>query len=275
VHTKRNLKALEDQQISLARREAALAEQAAGGSRPQFEHTLLLGHVSMLTAICVSTATTTAGTGTDGDAKKTREYIITADRDEHIRVSRGMPQAHVIEGFCLGHEDFVSRLCVAPGGKTEVLISGGGDDYLFVWDWLHGRLLGRAGVLEYVRGVAGQEEASKVAVTRVFACRWEEGRVAVFVVVERYVSLPLPSEFVVVMADMFQRSGSLPIRAPRRQHPPAPRNYPTAWESARRGGDRDTRSHAPSAGCPVSQRGRRLLADPVGQGRGRLAAEQG
>jgi tRNA (guanine-N(7)-)-methyltransferase subunit TRM82 len=189
VHTKRNLKALEDQQISLARREAALAEQA--GNRPQFEHTLLLGHVSMLTAICVGTVTTTA-TEVEGGGVKTKEYIITADRDEHIRVSRGMPQAHVIEGFCLGHEDFVSRLCVAPGGKEGVLISGGGDDYLLVWDWLHGKLLGRAGVLEHVRGVAGQEEAGKVAVTRVFACRWEEGRVAVFVVVERYVSSTPP-----------------------------------------------------------------------------------
>ncbi|KAG7292555.1 hypothetical protein NEMBOFW57_002590 [Staphylotrichum longicolle] len=177
VHTKRNLRALENQKISLGRR--ALAEQL-GANRPQFESTLLLGHVSMLTAICVGTVSVAGG--------KPREYILTADRDEHIRVSRAAPQAHVIEGFCLGHEEFVSRLCVAPGGKAEVLISGGGDDDLFVWDWVKGEVLGRAAVLEHVKGVAGQEEASKVAVTRVFACTWE-GRTGVFVVVERVPAL--------------------------------------------------------------------------------------
>jgi tRNA (guanine-N(7)-)-methyltransferase subunit TRM82 len=176
VHTKRNLKALENQKISLGRR--ALQEQL---NRPQFELTLLLGHVSMLTAICVGTVTSTS---TEGKGRE-REYIITADRDEHIRVSRGMPQAHVIEGFCLGHEDFVSRLCVAPGGKDEILISGGGDDYLFVWDWVKGQLLGKAGVLEHVKGVVGQEATSKVAVTRVFACAWAGAGTGVFVVVER------------------------------------------------------------------------------------------
>ena len=178
VHTKRNLRALENQKLSIARRAGAL-EQLSG--RPQFEQTLLLGHVSMLTAICVGTTTTT----TEEGAATVREYIITADRDEHIRVSRGMPQAHVIEGFCLGHEDFVSRLCVAPGGRAGVLISGGGDDDLLVWDWVRGALLARAGVLEPVRRVVGAEGAGKVAVTRVFACgAW--GGTAVFVVVERY-----------------------------------------------------------------------------------------
>lgn len=61
-----------------------------------------------------------------------RSYIITADRDEHIRISRGQPQAHIIEGFCFGHEAFVSRLRLTPSG---LLVSGGGDDDLFVWDW--------------------------------------------------------------------------------------------------------------------------------------------
>jgi tRNA (guanine-N(7)-)-methyltransferase subunit TRM82 len=67
-----------------------------------------------------------------------RSYIITADRDEHIRVSRGPPQAHIIEGFCHGHEAFVSRLCFVGGNR---LVSGGGDPYLCVWDWENYRLL--------------------------------------------------------------------------------------------------------------------------------------
>ena len=61
-----------------------------------------------------------------------RGYIMTADRDEHIRISRGPPQAHIIEGFCFGHEAFVSRLCLTQSG---LLVSGGGDDHLLVWDW--------------------------------------------------------------------------------------------------------------------------------------------
>ncbi|KAK3310570.1 uncharacterized protein B0T15DRAFT_42422 [Chaetomium strumarium] len=176
VHTKRNLRALENQKISLNRKaQQQQQQQESQQTQPQFEHTLLLGHVSMLTAICVGTERVAAD--------REREYIITADRDEHIRVSRGMPQAHVIEGFCLGHEEFVSRLCVGPGGRREILVSGGGDDDLFVWDWAKGRLLGRAGVLEHVKGVIG-ESVSKVAVTKLLGCLWK-GKACVFVVVER------------------------------------------------------------------------------------------
>jgi tRNA (guanine-N(7)-)-methyltransferase subunit TRM82 len=205
VHTKRNLRALENQKLSLGLKAARQQDSQDQQQQPSFEHTLLLGHVSMLTAICVGTATVDAtttlsgGSGNDGDeaqqaqGRRRREYIITADRDEHIRVSRGMPQAHVIEGFCLGHEDFVSRLCMAPGGREGILISGGGDDDLFVWDWVAGKLLGRASVLEHVKGVVG-EDANKVAVTRVFSCQWE-GATAVFVVAERYVYSFVPLYF--------------------------------------------------------------------------------
>jgi tRNA (guanine-N(7)-)-methyltransferase subunit TRM82 len=190
VHTKRNLRALENQKISLNRKAQQQQQQESQQqqTQPQFEHTLLLGHVSMLTAICVGTERVVVEGGADGAVReREREYIITADRDEHIRVTRGMPQAHVIEGFCLGHEEFVSRLCVGPGGRQEILVSGGGDDDLFVWDWAKGRLLGRAGVLEHVKGVVG-ESVSKVAVTRLLGCLWK-GRACVFVALERYVCL--------------------------------------------------------------------------------------
>ncbi|KAK4239810.1 hypothetical protein C8A03DRAFT_42590 [Achaetomium macrosporum] len=184
VHTKRNLRALENQKISLTRKaqQQQESQQQQQTTQPQFEHILLLGHVSMLTAICVGTERVEEEA--DGAIReREREYIITADRDEHIRVSRGMPQAHVIEGFCLGHEEFVSRLCVGPGGRQEILVSGGGDDDLFVWDWATGRLLSRAGVLEHVKRVM-RESVGKVAVTRLLGCRWK-GRTCVFVVVER------------------------------------------------------------------------------------------
>jgi tRNA (guanine-N(7)-)-methyltransferase subunit TRM82 len=119
VHSGRNRRTLEEQ----------LKQKAKGPPKPKeaitFKHDLLLGHVSMLTDIAYAQV-------------DKRNYIITADRDEHIRISRGMPQAHIIEGFCYGHEEFVSRLC-----RTERLVSGGGDADLFVWNWQNYRLLER------------------------------------------------------------------------------------------------------------------------------------
>jgi tRNA (guanine-N(7)-)-methyltransferase subunit TRM82 len=116
VHTKRNLRSLEAQQKQklFTPRKEVLA----------FEHKLLLGHVSMLTDATFATREVEG---------KTRGYIITADRDEHIRISRAAPQSHIIEGFCLGHTEFVSKLCLVPG--TDLLISGGGDDWVGIWDW--------------------------------------------------------------------------------------------------------------------------------------------
>ncbi|KAK3941560.1 hypothetical protein QBC46DRAFT_100683 [Diplogelasinospora grovesii] len=158
VHTKRNLRALEHQKLAMQQQKAA-AEKAAEARN--FEHTLLLGHVSMLTAILSATTVTPSGSR--------REYVITADRDEHIRITRGIPQTHVIEGFCLGHEDFISRLCI-PSSRPEVLISGGGDDDLFVWDWVNAKLLSKTNLLTHVQAVSGEgAEVSKVAVSRLYS----------------------------------------------------------------------------------------------------------
>jgi tRNA (guanine-N(7)-)-methyltransferase subunit TRM82 len=49
---------------------------------------LILGHASLLTTFLVTA---------DG------QYIVTADRDEHIRVS-WYPQGYTIESYCLGHQ---------------------------------------------------------------------------------------------------------------------------------------------------------------------------
>ncbi|KAK3988059.1 hypothetical protein QBC44DRAFT_371386 [Cladorrhinum sp. PSN332] len=172
VHTRRNLRALENQRLTAE--QAKQQKEANDAEKPQFEHTLLLGHVSMLTAIAVGQAISPA-TGI------LREWIITADRDEHIRVSRGIPQTYVIENFCLGHEDFIKSLCILPG-HPSVLVSGGGDDDILVWDWLKGQLISRAAVLQHVKQII--PEAEKVAVSRVFGyqtAQGEESKVAVIV----------------------------------------------------------------------------------------------
>lgn len=123
VHTKGNREALRQQQ--------KIAKPKGVRKFLSFDHQLLLGHVSLLTdVVCVSVASSLG---------QTREYILTSDRDEHIRVSRGSSQTHVIEGFCLGHTEFISKLCI-PHVRPDLLISGGGDDYLLAWDWLSGTI---------------------------------------------------------------------------------------------------------------------------------------
>ncbi|KAI1356533.1 hypothetical protein F5Y01DRAFT_79828 [Xylaria sp. FL0043] len=151
VHSQRNRRALEDQQ----RQREANAKRDAPKEAPKFAHEVLLGHVSLLT--CVLTA---------HDARN-RPYIITADRDEHIRVSRGMPQAHVIETYCLGHRAFVAALCNPRPSRPDVLVSGGGDDELYAWDWLAGKLLGTVDLLAHVREVL--PDATKIAVTKLIS----------------------------------------------------------------------------------------------------------
>ncbi|MCJ1310913.1 tRNA (guanine-N(7)-)-methyltransferase non-catalytic subunit trm82 [Agyrium rufum] len=129
VHTKGNLQALQNQM----RNENKSKEKKL----LLFEHELLLGHVSLLTDLAYVTIPPE-----DPGSRRRRSYIITADRDEHIRVSRGMPQSHIIEGFCLGHTQFISKLCI-PSFMPELLLSGGGDDYLLVWNWRNSKILQR------------------------------------------------------------------------------------------------------------------------------------
>jgi tRNA (guanine-N(7)-)-methyltransferase subunit TRM82 len=138
VHSQRNRKALENQKKQ--------GNRPTEKPEPTFEYKLLLGHVSMLTDLALVSL-------------EGRNYILTADRDEHIRVSRGIPQAHIIEGFCLGHTEFISRLCI-PKDRADVLISGGGDDELYVWDWVKGVLISKADlrnlVVRAVFDIAGE-----------------------------------------------------------------------------------------------------------------------
>ena len=130
VHTRRNQIALQNQQ--------KLIKQTCKKKSLEFDHQLLLGHVSLLTDLkCVSIIDRSR----HYPIHKT--YILTSDRDEHIRVSRGIPQTHVIEGYCLGHTDFVSRLCI-PSWNRKILISGGGDDFLVVWNWISGEIRQKA-----------------------------------------------------------------------------------------------------------------------------------
>ncbi|KAF4594784.1 hypothetical protein GQ602_000397 [Ophiocordyceps camponoti-floridani] len=162
VHSKRNLEALKNQakQLELQQQRGSDSE-APAYTTPAFELTLLLGHVSMLTALVLI------------ESLEGPRYIVTADRDEHIRISRYAPQAHVIEAFCLGHTSFVNTL-VVPDGRHDVLISGGGDEDLFVWDWKSAHLLTKTSILSIAREIV--PETTKVAVSALSSLRWPSGR---------------------------------------------------------------------------------------------------
>ncbi|XP_058379150.1 tRNA (guanine-N(7)-)-methyltransferase non-catalytic subunit WDR4 isoform X2 [Diceros bicornis minor] len=85
---------------------------------------LELGHLSMLLDVAVS---------------PDDRYVLTADRDEKIRVSWAAAP-HSIESFCLGHTEFVSRVFVVPH-LPELLLSSSGDGTLRLWEYRSGREL--------------------------------------------------------------------------------------------------------------------------------------
>ncbi|TFK26205.1 WD40 repeat-like protein [Coprinopsis marcescibilis] len=99
--------------------------------------TLVLGHVSPLYAIVLS---------------QDENYIVTADRDEHVRVS-WYPQGYNVEMYCMGHRKFVSALHI-PSSSPSLLISGGGDPVLKIWDWMSGQLKGEVEIAQAVEPFA-------------------------------------------------------------------------------------------------------------------------
>ncbi|KAF8491637.1 WD40 repeat-like protein [Russula emetica] len=98
--------------------------------------TLILGHTSLLTTFVLT---------------PDESHIITADRDEHIRVS-WFPQGHMIESFCLGHKKFILAVHIPRDPAAhDILISGGGDSVIKVWQWRAGRRLYDVAIEEVVR----------------------------------------------------------------------------------------------------------------------------
>eukprot|EP00092_Neocalanus_flemingeri_P017522 GFUD01018957.1.p1 GENE.GFUD01018957.1~~GFUD01018957.1.p1 ORF type:complete len:371 (+),score=92.16 GFUD01018957.1:162-1274(+) len=81
---------------------------------------LLLGHLSMLLDIKM-------------DSKG--KFLLTADRDEKIRVSK-FPNSYNINNYCLGHTEFVTSICFLG---EDLLLSGSGDGTVKVWKYLEGR----------------------------------------------------------------------------------------------------------------------------------------
>ncbi|XP_014466725.3 tRNA (guanine-N(7)-)-methyltransferase non-catalytic subunit WDR4 isoform X1 [Alligator mississippiensis] len=89
---------------------------------PQAAGKLELGHLSLLMDVALS---------------PDDQYILTADRDEKIRVSLTRAP-HNIVAFCLGHKEFVSRIFVIPD-YPDLLLSASGDCTLRLWEYKSGK----------------------------------------------------------------------------------------------------------------------------------------
>jgi tRNA (guanine-N(7)-)-methyltransferase subunit TRM82 len=167
VHSKANLNSLKNQLKQAKENPSVKTKEPL-----QFAHKLILGHVSMLTDIVISNPSITDG----------KQYILTADRDEHIRVSRAPPQSFVIEGFCLGHKEFVNRLCLID---DNLLLSAGGDDEVFVWNWQQQKLLfkvslRKAALDKGIKQDESVEENQPIAVTGLWKFSSQKDRLASF-----------------------------------------------------------------------------------------------
>ncbi|XP_068602734.1 tRNA (guanine-N(7)-)-methyltransferase non-catalytic subunit wdr4 isoform X2 [Brachionichthys hirsutus] len=116
---------------------------------PQAGGELRMGHLSMVLAVTL----------TPDD-----RYVITADRDEKIRVSR-LASPYSIQSFCLGHRQFVSALLV-PSDQRRWLLSGSGDGTLKLWDYESGRAL-QSWDLQELEGAKSAESDTQPTVCRI------------------------------------------------------------------------------------------------------------
>ncbi|XP_062455226.1 tRNA (guanine-N(7)-)-methyltransferase non-catalytic subunit WDR4 [Rhea pennata] len=91
-------------------------------TEPQTEGKLELGHLSLLLDVALS---------------PDDRYILTADRDEKIRVSLAKAP-HNIVSYCLGHKEFVSKIFVIPN-YPDLLLSASGDCTVRLWEYRSGK----------------------------------------------------------------------------------------------------------------------------------------
>ncbi|KAL4452620.1 hypothetical protein ABPG75_008282 [Micractinium tetrahymenae] len=111
---------------------AAATEKPAGLKEgQQQEPEILLGHYC---AIITSLSLSAGG-----------RLLATTDRDNRVRVSimpaEPLAGAHEIQSFCFGHTAFVTCSAFVQHGGQELLVTGGGDGTLRLWEPFGGKLL--------------------------------------------------------------------------------------------------------------------------------------
>uniref|UniRef100_A0A8C5JGG9 WD repeat domain 4 n=1 Tax=Junco hyemalis TaxID=40217 RepID=A0A8C5JGG9_JUNHY len=90
-------------------------------TEPKADGKLELGHVSLLMDVALSADD---------------QYILTADRDEKIRVSLTKAPYSIVS-YCMGHREFVSKILVIPN-CPDLLLSASGDSTLRLWQYKSG-----------------------------------------------------------------------------------------------------------------------------------------
>ncbi|KAH3902009.1 related to tRNA (guanine-N(7)-)-methyltransferase subunit TRM82 [Saccharomycodes ludwigii] len=130
---------LDDRKLLLADKFGDVYEIDMNDEKVQSSETLepVLGHVSMLTDI-----------GFQKDNATDQSFVISCDRDEHIKISH-YPQTFIVNKWLFGHEQFISSI-VLPQWNNDLLFSGGGDDNIFSWNWKTGELLDKFNYSELI-----------------------------------------------------------------------------------------------------------------------------
>ncbi|XP_053162471.1 tRNA (guanine-N(7)-)-methyltransferase non-catalytic subunit WDR4 isoform X2 [Hemicordylus capensis] len=121
-------------------------------TEPDKAGTLELGHLSLLLDVALS---------------PDDQYILTADRDEKIRISLTRAP-HNIVSFCLGHREFVSRIFVIPN-NPDLLLSASGDCTLRLWEYKSGKEV-HCCHLDSLNPCEATKTGKKYAVSRTVYC---------------------------------------------------------------------------------------------------------
>ncbi|KAJ8004599.1 hypothetical protein DPEC_G00137960 [Dallia pectoralis] len=116
---------------------------------PQRTGDMKLGHLSMLLSMTLT---------------PDNKYVITADRDEKIRVSH-LKSPYNIQAFCLGHLEFVSSLLVPPR-HPHWLLSGSGDGTVKLWEYTSGRRI-QSWDLKQLGEMPNSDNETRYAVSRI------------------------------------------------------------------------------------------------------------
>ncbi|XP_061215228.1 tRNA (guanine-N(7)-)-methyltransferase non-catalytic subunit WDR4 [Neopsephotus bourkii] len=121
-------------------------------AEPQADGKLELGHLSLLLDVALS---------------PDDRYILTADRDEKIRISLAKAPYYIVS-FCLGHREFVSKILVIPN-YPDLLLSASGDSTLRLWEYKSGEEV----YCCHLSSICGAEAAKtdqKYTVSRITYC---------------------------------------------------------------------------------------------------------
>ncbi|KAM4682341.1 tRNA (guanine-N(7)-)-methyltransferase non-catalytic subunit WDR4 [Amazona ochrocephala] len=121
-------------------------------TEPQADGKLELGHLSLLLDVALS---------------PDDRYILTADRDEKIRISLTNAPYYIVS-FCLGHREFVSKIFVIPN-YPDLLLSASGDSTLRLWEYKSGEEV----YCCHLSSICGTEAAKtdqKYTVSRITYC---------------------------------------------------------------------------------------------------------